>query len=815
MRGALLRIQAIDHRDIIGIGRCLAHRRSYNELHLRRRAAHGRTATHCENSGMSPSEQKIAELKQAALDYHEFPTPGKIAIAATKQLLNQHDLALAYSPGVAAACEEIAADPTNAFRYTARGNLVAVVTNGTAVLGLGDIGPLAAKPVMEGKGVLFKKFAGIDVFDLELKERDLDKLVDIIAALEPTFGGINLEDIKAPDCFYVERKLRERMNIPVFHDDQHGTAIVVGAALLNGLLVTGKRIEEVKLVASGAGAAALACLGLLMKLGLRRENIWVTDLAGVVYEGRTELMDDDKRLFAQATLMRTLGEVMEGADVFLGLSAGGVLKKEMVARMRANPLIFALANPTPEILPEEVQEVRGDAIIATGRTDYPNQVNNVLCFPYIFRGALDSGATTITSEMEIAAVHAIAELAQAEQSEVVAAAYAGAILSFGPEYLIPKPFDPRLMIKIAPAVAMAAVESGVATRPLPDMDAYRDRLQAFVYASGTTMKPIFTIAKRAEKKRVAYAEGEEERVLRAVQVVVDEGLARPTLIGRPEIIAQRIVKFGLRLEAGRDYDLVNTENDHRFRDYWQTYRAMTARKGVTEQLAKIEMRRRLTLIGAMLLCKGEVDGMLCGTWGTTRLHLHYVDQVIGLREGARTYATMNGLILPGRQLMLVDTHVNYDPTAAQIAEITVMAAEEMMRFGLLPKAALLSHSNFGSSNQPSAIKMREALVLLRDLAPWLEVDGEMHGDIALDAARRREVMPESTLAGEANLLVLPNIDAANIAYNLLKTAAGGGIAIGPVLLGAAKPVHILTPSATVRRIVNMSALTVADANASR
>ena len=764
---------------------------------------------------MSTAEQKIAELKRAALHYHEFPVPGKIAITATKQLVNQHDLALAYSPGVAAACEEIVADPANAFRYTARGNLVAVVTNGTAVLGLGDIGPLASKPVMEGKGVLFKKFAGIDVFDIELAERDLDKLVDVIAALEPTFGGINLEDIKAPDCFYVERKLRERMKIPVFHDDQHGTAIVVGAALLNGLRVTGKSIDQIKLVTSGAGAAALACLNLLVELGLPRSNIWVTDLAGVVYEGRTELMDEDKRAFAQPTSLRTLAEVMDGADVFLGLSAGGVLKKEMVAKMRANPLIFALANPTPEILPEEVKQVRGDAIIATGRTDYPNQVNNVLCFPYIFRGALDSGATTITLAMEIATVHAIADLAQAEQSEVVAAAYAGATLSFGPEYLIPKPFDPRLMMRIAPAVAMAAVESGVATRPLPDMDAYREKLQAFVYASGTLMKPIFSLAKRAEKKRVVYAEGEEERVLRAVQVVVDEGIARPTLIGRPEVIAQRVEKFGLRLEAERDYDLVNTEFDPRFRDYWRTYHEMTARKGVTQQLAKIEMRRRLTLIGAMLLYKGEVDGMLCGTWGTTNLHLHYIDQVIGLREGAKTYASMNGLILPGRQVMIVDTHVNYDPTAAQLAEITVMAAEEMMRFGLLPKAALLSHSNFGSSSQPSAVKMREALALVREIAPWLEVDGEMHGDAALDEARRKDLMPWTTLTGEANLLVLPNIDAANIAYNLLKTAAGGGIAIGPVLLGAAKPVHIMTPSATVRRIVNMTALTVADANAAR
>ena len=764
---------------------------------------------------MSTSEQKRTELRRAALDYHEFPTPGKIAIAATKALVNQRDLALAYSPGVAFACEEIAADPSAAFRYTSRGNLVAVITNGTAVLGLGNIGPLAAKPVMEGKAVLFKKFAGIDVFDIEVAENNLDKLIDLIAALEPTFGGINLEDIKAPDCFYVERALRSRMKIPVFHDDQHGTAIVVGAGLLNALRVTGKDIKKVKLVTSGAGAAALACLGLLVKLGLPRENIWVTDLAGLVYEGRVELMDEDKIVFAQKTSQRTLAEAIVGADIFLGLSAAGVLKKHMVATMAAQPLIFALANPTPEISPEEVKEVRSDAIIATGRTDYPNQVNNVLCFPYIFRGALDCGATTITSEMEIAAVHAIAELAQAEQSEVVAAAYVGATLSFGPEYLIPKPFDPRLMIRIAPAVAEAAALSGVAARPIADFDAYRSKLQAFVYASGTTMKPIFDLAKIATKKRVAYAEGEEERVLRAAQIVVDEGLARPTLIGRPAVIAARIEKFGLRLEAGRDYDLVNTEDDPRYRDYWQSYHALTARKGVTEQHAKIEMRRRLTLIGAMMLHKGHVDGMLCGTWATTALHLHYVDQVIGLREGAKTYACMNGLILPGRQVMLVDTHVNYDPTAEQLAEITIMAAEEMMRFGMHPKAALLSHSNFGSSNQPSAIKMRDALALIQQLAPWLEVDGEMHGDTALDADYRAQLMPSSALTGEANLLVLPNIDAANIAYNLLKTAAGGGIAIGPVLLGAAQPVHILTPSATVRRIVNMTALTVADANASR
>jgi malate dehydrogenase (oxaloacetate-decarboxylating)(NADP+) len=764
---------------------------------------------------MSTQEEKRTELRKAALEYHEFPTPGKVAVAATKQMINQRDLALAYSPGVAAACEEIVADPANAFRYTARGNLVAVVTNGTAVLGLGDIGPLAAKPVMEGKAVLFKKFAGIDVFDIEVNEKNLDKLVDCIAALEPTFGGINLEDIKAPDCFYVERKLRERMRIPVFHDDQHGTAIVVGAAVLNALKVTGKDINSVRVVTSGAGAAALACVGLLVKLGLPRHNIWLTDLAGVVYEGRAELMDEDKAVFAQATSLRTLSEVIAGADIFLGLSAGGVLKPEMVAKMAAQPIILALANPTPEILPEEVQAVRDDAIMATGRTDYPNQVNNVLCFPYIFRGALDSGATTITDAMEIAAVHAIADLAQAEQSEVVAAAYAGVTLSFGPEYLIPKPFDPRLMMRIAPAVAQAAADSGVAARPVKDLDAYREKLQTFVYHSGTTMKPIFSVAKGAKANRVAFCEGEEERILRAVQVVVDENLARPTLVGRPDVIARRCDKFGLRLEAGRDYDLVSTEYDERYRDYWQTYHRMMERKGVTAQFAKIEMRRRLTLIGSMLLHKGEVDGMICGTWGTTAMHLAHIEQVIGKRAGVKTFACMNGLVLPGRQVFIVDTHVNYDPSAEQIAEITILAAEELKRFGVAPKAALLSHSNFGTSNQPSAVKMRDALALLREQAPWLEVDGEMHGDAALDPAYRAEVMPRSTLIGEANLVVLPNIDAANIAYNLLKTVAGGGIAIGPVLLGAAKPVHVLTPSATVRRIVNMTALTVADANAAR
>jgi malate dehydrogenase (oxaloacetate-decarboxylating)(NADP+) len=765
---------------------------------------------------MTTDNSKATELRAAALDYHEFPVPGKIQIAATKQLSNQRDLALAYSPGVAAPCEEIVRDPTTAFKYTARGNLVAVITNGTAVLGLGNIGPLAAKPVMEGKAVLFKKFAGIDVFDIEIDERDdLDKLVDIIASLEPTFGGINLEDIKAPDCFYVERKLRERMKIPVFHDDQHGTAIVVGAAVLNGLKISGKKIEDVKLVTSGAGAAALACLGLLLKLGIPRKNIFVTDLAGVVYEGRTELMDEDKIQFTQKTDARTLAEVIKGADIFLGLSAGGVLKADMVKTMAANPLILALANPNPEINPDEVHAVRSDAIVATGRTDYPNQVNNVLCFPYIFRGALDAGASTITDEMEIAAVRAIAELAQAEQSEVVAAAYAGEQLAFGPQYLIPKPFDPRLMVMIAPAVAQAAIDSGVATRPVKDMVAYREQLQSFVYASGTTMKPIFAAAKKATKKRVVYAEGEEERILRAIQIVVDEGLAHPTLVGRPAVIAERIEKFGLRLKQGQDYDVVNVEQDERYRDFWETYHRMTERKGVTAQLAKIEMRRRLTLISAMMLQKGYVDGMICGTWSTTSVHLNYIDQVIGKRSGVGTYACMNGLMLPDRQVFIVDTHVNYDPTAEQLAEITIMAAHEMKRFGLTPKAALLSHSNFGSSQQPSAIKMRQTLELLRVQAPWLEVDGEMHGDVALDESARKALMPNNTLTGEANLLVMPNIDAANIAYNLLKTAAGGNIAVGPVLLGAAKPVHILTSSTTVRRIVNMTALTVADANAGR
>ena len=761
----------------------------------------------------SSKEQQIADLRAAALHYHEFPTPGKIEIAPTKQLTNQRDLALAYTPGVAAPCEEIVKDPANAFKYTARGNLVGVITNGTAVLGLGNIGPLASKPVMEGKAVLFKKFAGIDVFDIEVNENDPDKLVEIIAALEPTFGGINLEDIKAPDCFVVERKLQARMKIPVFHDDQHGTAIVVAAAILNGLKVVGKDVANVKLVTSGAGAAALACLDLLVDLGIPRKNIWVTDLAGVAYKGRKELMDPEKEPFCQETDLRTLDQAIEGADIFLGLSAGGVLKQHMVKKMAPKPLVYALANPTPEILPEEVKEVRPDAVMATGRTDYPNQVNNVLCFPFIFRGALDVGATTITRGMEVAAVKAVAELAQAEQSEVVTSVYGIENLSFGPEYLIPKPFDPRLITVIAPAVAKAAMDDGVAQRPIKDFDAYRNQLQQFVYHSGTLMKPLFSIAKRvpAAQKRIVFAEGEDERVLRAVQIIIDEHLATPILIGRPAVIEHRIGKFGLRIKAGEDFEIVNPENDSRFRDFWQTYLALTERKGVTESFAKLEMRRRNSLIGSIMISKGMADGMICGTVGNSATHLKYVDEVVGHEPGANVYGAMSGLILPGRQVFLVDTHVNIDPTAEQLAELTLMAASEMRKLGLVPKVALLSHSNFGSSNAPSAIKMREVLALIQKADPALEVDGEMHGDSALDETIRASAVTSSPLKGDANLLVLPNIDAANISYNLLKTAAGNGIAIGPLLLGAAKPIHILTPSATVRRIVNVTALAVVEA----
>ncbi|KQQ47447.1 malate dehydrogenase [Duganella sp. Leaf126] len=770
---------------------------------------------------MDSSAEKKEEIRQqlrlAALEYHEFPTPGKISVTPTKQLTNQRDLALAYSPGVAAPCEEIVIDQAAAYKYTARGNLVAVITNGTAVLGLGNIGPLAAKPVMEGKGVLFKKFAGIDVFDIEINELDPDKLVDIIAALEPTFGGVNLEDIKAPECFYIERQLRERMKIPVFHDDQHGTAIIVGAAILNGIQLVDKDIKQCKLVVSGAGAAALACLDLIVDLGFPLENIFVTDLAGVVYKGRTELMDPDKERFARETDARTLAEVIPGADIFLGLSAGGVLKQDMVKAMASNPLILALANPNPEILPDEVKAVRGDAIICTGRSDYPNQVNNVLCFPYIFRGALDCGATTITREMEIAVVHAIAELAHAEQSDIVATTYGFTNLSFGPEYLIPMPFDPRLLIKIAPAVAKAAEDSGVATRPIQDLQAYADSLQQFVYRSGTFMKPLFQVAKKApvELKRIVYAEGEEERVLRAVQVIVDEKLARPILVGRPAVLEARIAKFGLRLKHGTDFDVINPDHDDRYRDYWQSYYALTSRAGVTQEYAKLEMRRRHTLIGAMMIKKGDADGMICGTFGTTELHLKYIDQVLGKREGACVYAGMNVLIMPERQLVMVDTHVNENPSASELAAITVMAADEMRRFGLSPRAALLSHSNFGSSNSESARKMRATLDLVKQLDPTLEIDGEMHGDTALDSKLRQAIMPDSTLTGDANLLVAPNMDSANIAYNLVKTAAGNGIAVGPILLGCSRAVHILTPSATVRRIVNMTALCVVDAVAGK
>jgi malate dehydrogenase (oxaloacetate-decarboxylating)(NADP+) len=754
------------------------------------------------------------QLKKGALEYHQFPRPGKISILPTKQLTNQRDLALAYSPGVAAVCEEIRRDPAEAVNLTSRANLIGVVTNGTAVLGLGAIGPLAAKPVMEGKAVLFKKFAGIDCFDIELNERDPDKLVDIIAALEPTFGGINLEDIKAPECFQIERKLRARLKIPVFHDDQHGTAIIVGAAVLNGLAVVGKELEKVRLVTSGAGAAALACLDLLVKSGLPIQNITVTDIKGVVYKGRKEEMDPDKERYAKDTSARTLDDVIEGADIFLGLSAGGVLKPAMVNKMAQRPLILALANPEPEIRPELAKEVRPDAVIATGRSDYPNQVNNVLCFPFIFRGALDVGATAISTEMELAAVRAIAELARAETSEQVAQAYGIESISFGPEYLIPKPFDPRLIARIAPAVAKAAMDSGVAARPLADLEAYRESLTQFVYHSGLIMKPLFSAAKSAPR-RVVYAEGEDERVLRAVQVVVDEGLAKPMLVGRPAVIEWRLTELGLRMRPGVDFDLVNPDEDPRYRDYWSTYHKLTERKGVSPEYAKMEMRRRNTLIGAMLMHKGEADAMLCGTFGAHALHLRYIDQVIGLRAGVSHYAAMNALMLPKRMVFICDTYVTPDPDAEHIAEMTILAAEEVRRFGMAPKVALLSASNFGSVALPSAEKMRRALALLHERAPELEVEGEMHGDAALSEEIRLKVFPNSRLRGEANLLIMPTLDAANIAFNLLKTAAGDGVTIGPILLGAQRTVHILTPSATVRRIVNMTALTVVDVNAPR
>ncbi len=754
-------------------------------------------------------------IREDSLAYHRRSPPGKISIAPTKQLTNQRDLALAYSPGVAAACDEIVRDPREVSTLTARGNLVGVVTNGTAVLGLGAIGPLAAKPVMEGKAVLFKKFAGLDCFDIEIAERDPDKLVDMICALEPTFGGINLEDIKAPECFYIERKCRERMKIPVFHDDQHGTAIIVGAAVLNGLRVVGKEFSKVKLVCSGAGAAALACLDLLVELGIRRENIYVSDIKGVVYQGRTEEMDDNKARYAQPTSARSLAELLPGADIFLGLSAARVLKPEWLAKMSDKPLILALANPEPEIMPDIAKAARPDAIIATGRSDFPNQVNNVLCFPFIFRGALDVGATTINEAMKLACVRAIADLAMIEQSDIVASAYnMSESLSFGPEYLIPKPFDPRLIVMIAPAVAKAAMDSGVATRPIADFDAYRAKLTGFVYHSGLLMQPIFTAAKK-EPKRIVYAEGEDERVLRAVQVVVDEKLAKPILVGRPAVLARRIERFGLRLKPDVDFETINPEFDERYRDYWMNYYELTQRKGVSQPYAQVEMRRRHTLIGAMMIHRGDADGMICGTFGTHALHLHFIDQVIGRRPGAAVYAAMNAILLPARTVFIADTYVNADPTPEQIGDIAVMAADEIRRFGLTPKVALLSHSSFGTSRHACAQKMRDALALIQRKAPDLEIDGEMHGDAALSEAVRRSAFPNSKLVGEANLLIMPTLDAANISFNLLKVASGGGVTLGPILLGVAKPAHILTQSATVRRIVNMTALTVVDSTIDR
>jgi len=754
------------------------------------------------------------QLREAALYYHRHPKPGKIAVTPIKQLTNQYDLSMAYSPGVAFACEEIVADPREASTLTSRANLVGVITNGTAVLGLGAIGPLAAKPVMEGKGVLFKKFANIDVFDIEIEERDPDKLIDIIASLEPTFGGINLEDIKAPECFYIEKKLRERMKIPVFHDDQHGTAIVVGAAVLNGLHLIGKDLSKVKIVTSGAGAAALACLDLLVMLGAPPANIWVTDIKGLVYEGRVEEMDEIKARYVKKTDARTLGEVIEGADVFLGLSAGGVLKPEMVAKMAKSPLIMALANPTPEITPELVKSVRDDAIICTGRSDYPNQVNNVLCFPFIFRGALDVGATTITEEMKMAAVKAIAELARAEQSEVAARAYGEKVASFGPEYLIPNPFDPRLIVKIAPAVARAGMDSGVATRPITDWPAYIQGLNEFVYHSGMIMKPVFSQAKMAPK-RIVFAEGEDERVLRAVQVIRDEGIALPILIGRSDEIKQRIEAAGLRIREGDDFEVIHSEGctffDEHFEEFWQTYHRLMERKGVSPDYARREVRRRATLYASLMVHLGYADGLICGTFGRHETHREYVQSVIGTQADLDRYYAMNLLMLPGRTVFIADTYVNYDPTAEQLADMTLLAAEEIRNFGIQPKVALLSHSTFGTQDTPTSIKMRKVLALLNQRDPELEVDGEMHGDAALDEQIRLGAFPNTRLKGQANLLVMPTLDAANISFNLLKVAAGDNLTVGPVLLGAAKPVNILTPTATVRRIVNMTALTVVDA----
>ena len=750
------------------------------------------------------------QLREAALEYHRMAPAGKISVTPTKGLITQRDLALAYSPGVAAACELIVANPWEARNMTSRANLVAVITNGTAVLGLGNIGPLAGKPVMEGKGCLFKKFAGIDVFDIELDENDPDKLVDMIAAMEPTFGGINLEDIKAPECFYIERKLRERMKIPVFHDDQHGTAIIVAAAVLNGLKVVGKDIREVRLAVSGAGAAALACLDLLVTVGLRVENITIADSKGVVYAGRKEDMDPNKARYAQSTSARSLAEIMEGADIFLGLSAAGVLKPEMVRHMARDPLILALANPEPEIRPELAREVRPDAIIATGRSDYPNQVNNVLCFPFIFRGALDVGASTINEEMKAACVYAIAELAHEEQSDVVATAYGDKPLSFGPEYLIPRPFDPRLIVKIAPAVAKAAMESGVATMPITDFAAYRQKLTQFVYQTGMIMRPVFEAAKQSAQ-RVVYAEGEDSRVLRAVQVVLDEGLARPILIGQPDAIAANIAALGLRIRPGVDVDLVDPTTDSRYEEAYRDYYALMERKGISLEVARLELRRSRTLIGAMLIRRGDADAMLCGTSGAYEPHLQHLSNVIGMRDGVATLAAMNLLMLPERTVFVCDTYVNPDPTALQLCEMTLLAAEEVRRFGLTPRVALMSHSSFGSADTPSARKMREALALIRQRAPGLEVEGEMQGDAAMSKALLEQTISSSHLKGEANLLIMPTLDAANISFNMLKMVAGGGITVGPILLGLARPAHVLTPTSSVRRIVNMTALAAVSA----
>ena len=751
------------------------------------------------------------QLKQSALDFHEFPVPGKIQVSPTKPLATQRDLALAYSPGVAAPCLEIAADPLAAHKYTARGNLVAVISNGTAVLGLGNIGALAGKPVMEGKGVLFKKFAGIDVFDIEVDEHDPDKLIDVVAALEPTFGGINLEDIKAPECFYIEQKLRERMNIPVFHDDQHGTAIICTAAVLNGLRVVKKTISDVRLVVSGAGASAIACMNLLVALGMQKHNIVVCDSKGVIYKGREENMAETKAAYAiDDNGKRTLGEVIEGADIFLGCSGPKVLTQEMVKQMADSPLILALANPEPEILPPLAKEVRPDAIICTGRSDYPNQVNNVLCFPFIFRGALDVGATAINEEMKLAAVHAIAELTHAEQSEVVASAYGDQELSFGPDYIIPKPFDPRLIVKIAPAVAKAAMDSGVATRPIEDFEAYKDKLTEFVYKTNLFMKPIFSQARTAPK-RVVLAEGEEARVLHATQELVSLDLAKPILIGRPSVIEMRVKKLGLQIQPGVDFEIVNNESDPRFKEYWNEYYTIMKRRGVTQEQAQRAVIGNTTVIGAIMVHRGEADAMICGTIGDYHEHFGVVREIFGYREGVKAAGAMNALLLPSGNTFIADTYVNDDPTPEQLAEITVMAAETVRRFGIEPKVALLSHSNYGSSSSPAASKMRETLALVRERAPELMIDGEMHGDAALIESIRNDRMPDSPLKGSANILIMPNVEAARISYNLLRVSSSEGVTVGPVLMGVAKPVHVLTPIASVRRIVNMVALAVVEA----